>query len=192
MRLYKTALGIATGDILHIEKRVCPYLVMTISPPRYVNRDRMHGIFVRDYPTIYLSGRYLTDSESLKNNTWYLSDVRNHPEQGYLSGRTPFTIEKSDQYRKGFQVDMFESYLDSLIDEPYQFQEGVDYLTADPWHCYDCNLDFNAPPLDWNKYNTYCPKCERMTNKHVFVMNKTTANEFIVGINHGTKVTYGN
>lgn len=180
MKLYQTALGIETGDILTTSWNTGPYIIEHISAPKYVRQDCFGNIFVRTRATTSLWGQSNSNGQ-----TWYVNGV-NRSEQGYFSYNDPIEIIKPEK-RIGFHlVDMFDSYLDSLIDEPYQFQDGVDYITVDPWHCKHCGLDFNAAPFAWNKYNTACPRCGEHTNAHVFVMSKTTLTEAVVGINHST------
>jgi len=181
--IYQTAMGIETGDTLITSYSPIPRVVERLTVPKYQHIDHRGNLFVREFPTCSASGT--TDNGSW----WGISGITRREDKYYTRGN-PLQVIKPDN-RPAMKIDMFESYLDQLTDKPYQFQNGIDYDTVDPWRCKKCGDVFNAEPYDWNPYNTACPRCGESTNAHVFVMSKTTLSEAVVGINLSTENPWG-
>jgi len=189
--IYKTAMGIETGDTIIPSYSNIPRVVENITIPKYQHIDYWGNLFVREYPTFSVSGGGHSDR-------WVIADITrrdgNYYTSIYVTAKTvELTVIKPDK-QPAMQYDMFTSDLDALIDEPYVFDSNIDYESQDPWRCSKCGLVFNAPPHDWNKAGTPCknPDCNNtFVNSHVFIMALSNTNETIVRMNLGTRGSYG-
>ena len=162
-RVFQSALGIQTGDIVRTEfgpDRMYssgPYEVWSITGPQYVtgwiDPSTMHGIVVRDYPVIHLScirpGSYQHDMYSLH---WYRHEGDRYLDDG---GGELFIVERATLPVQG---NLFNGQ--ATTPEPYAFEPDVTYQGEMPaWKCGYCGRDFNAPRRKSGGVVTYPPAC---------------------------------
>lgn len=157
-RIYKTAFGIETGDLMYPSYSKQCYEVVGITRPLYV-QDAWYCLAINTLPVFTLVGglpphleEYAAQGGITKGR---INDVRCQDGR-YFSLSDEIVIEKRQPPYEQV-IDMFESYLQP--GEPYAWQDGVDYAAGDGhiYNCRECGLDFNAQ----KKPRSHCPLCPR-------------------------------
>lgn len=161
--IYQNYLGLETGDLIRTSYGT-EGIVKLIGKPRYVSYAFFH-VFVYPQPIVSIlfeGGGNLT-GVCYRDGIWQ----SNH-------GRDQYEIIKPET-RPDMRVDMFDSYL-SPVDEPYRFQDGVDYNCQYVWRCDPCGIDYNHGKDGHCTLNHIfkagndCPVCGGWQNKRVFWM----------------------
>lgn len=157
-RLFQSALGIETGDLVTTSNGTGPYDVWSISYSPFVQKYP-DGLVVRDQPAICL-----TCISGLKDGPpgarFYLNHIRLHEGRYLMDNGDEVFIRQRAKERPGleFQIDMFSSNVQP--GSPYSFQPGVNYDAGDGhvWQCAACGRDFNAERRDIQRPR--CPHCD--------------------------------
>lgn len=153
-RIFKTALGIQTGDLVKTSYGTGPFEVWDISEP-YNRGERLEGVLsVFAYPMVGLT--LITPGHKARSDCdfSYINNVRQLPEGWVTPSGERIFIERPAS-PPALPLDIFRSYLP--MPAPYQARAGVDYEAGHRrvWHCEVCGLDFNVEQVD--RYNP--PNC---------------------------------
>lgn len=138
-RIFKTALGIQTGDLVKTSYGTGPFEVWDISEP-YNRIDRLDNtLAVFAYPMISLVLVYPGDI----GHAGHINNVRQIPD-GWATPDGDRIFVERPATSPSLPLDLFRSH--PPMPTPYQTRVGVDYEAGHRkvWHCDTCGLDFNA------------------------------------------------
>jgi hypothetical protein len=150
-RIFKTALGIQTGDLVKTSYGTGPFEVWDISEP-YNRIDRLDNtLAVFAYPMVSLVLVYPGDI----GHAGYINNVRQVAD-GWATPDGDRIFVERPAAASALQLGLFQSHLP--VPAPYQTRVGVDYEAGQRkvWHCNFCGLDFNAAPTA-RHYPPDCP-----------------------------------
>lgn len=162
-RIYSSAMGIGTGDIVSTSYGTGPYEVWNVTKPRNIIESM--GRVILPWPVISLVCT-LPDETALNEHTgYYINEVHREAERYFSGGDEVFVEKRSAGY---VAMSLFSPMEDEL--PTYLFQSGVDYACFDGelWHCRRCTLDYNALtvpvvagmiPGDPRGRRPECPRC---------------------------------
>lgn len=164
-RIYKTALGIQTGDIVRTSYKTGPYEVWWITDPYFSGVEAVGTIIIRTWPVISLTlvehGKGPGPGGS--GYSW-INDIRQEGDRWFTDSNDEIFVEKRSV---SLPVDMFRSY--PQIPDPYTFNPDVDYqLAGEIFNCEQCG-DFNAKRYGLS-HHAYCPKCGRWSAFRLILM----------------------
>ena len=169
-RIYQTALGIQTGDIVSTSYGTGPYEVWSIRGPQYVERRGVGVWIIRTWPVVSLG--LVKPGEQPAWHTscpfFIINTVRQEGDRWFTDAGDEVFVTPS-RVRFPLPVDMFRSF--PPLPEPYLFQPGVDYQAGDGlvWRCERCGTDFNAPgESKWGP--AWCPRCNRPAGTQLVIM----------------------
>lgn len=157
---------IGVGDIIKTSYDTGPYEVVKVIGPTYCEKGIGCWV-IYETPVVSLiciaaEGHHLirTPTGRRRLGRFYFNEVREVGGRFYtgMIGSEIIIIRKAIGPLPG-QLALFELEKPDP-QEPYQFQEGVDYRASgrQVWKCVPCDRDFNAPPVErWGPPT--CPEC---------------------------------
>jgi hypothetical protein len=149
--VYKEALGIAVGDIVHTSYNTGPYTVLSIWGPHQY-RENWQQVTIWPWPVISLA---LADADG--RTGYYINEIHLDGDR-WFSGRDEIFVTKPET-RPPAQLSLFPD--PSPTASPYPFQDGVDYEAGDGrlWRCEECGGDYDTDQPHQLSRRPECPYC---------------------------------
>ena len=149
----QTIMGLSVGDLIVCQDKkknysVTPSRIARIRDPvRWVN-TRLMGIVIWPYPVFSLTvgpEEWQIDQHLHESQMGYINNIRRTDDGKYLdSCHWELTVLETNT-SPSVQANLFAQPVNE-DPEPYPFQDGVEYIRWQVWHCPECGKDFNATP----------------------------------------------